>query len=261
MKIFILILAFTNCLFSDSIKDNLNKIPKNERKYLEYFFMEFVYYNNLAFIFLQDKPAALLTHSLDYLPNCYYPWHANTDSIRGWIVWKKYEHLFSHPNFIFTEDIKNQDTRDIFVINKISLLHVLKRERERFAEKLGETFSPEEFVKKLEETKHLYPFIHYDDELLGIILGFGAESSRKFVEMHDQLFAMDPTREERHVMSGVVFIGDPNSQEVQKLRNIYQDQRDTLYRLYKNKDCLRTTLLLLSQEKLQKIDPLKKREI
>lgn len=249
-KIAVIIFFLGSYLFADSIKENLNKIPKRERRYLEYFFRDFVYTSNLAFIFLDYKPASLNSHIL-YAPNyCYFNRSANTSSIKGWEIFKKNEHLFSHPNYLFTEEIRDQGiikVRDILCINKISLLNVLIDHKKRFIEKLGNSFSPEKFIKDIEEKKCLFSLINDDDELLGIILGFGAESSRNFVECHEKLIGFDSTGNTYSKINGVVFKGLPHSKEANELMDRYHQQQEQLCNFYRQRDFLEATLLLLCQ--------------
>lgn len=170
--------------------------------------------------------------------------------MKRWAIWKKYEHLFPHPNYIFTEKIKDQGIikgRDIFVINKAALFRTLEIHKDRFIEKLGRSFSPEQFIKNIEEKKCLYPFINDDDELLGIILGFGRESSRLFVEAHEKTSRICSGEEDFHQICGVIFMGDPSSKEVKNLRELSKTARYTLQNVQK-KECLLATLTLLMQE-------------
>ncbi len=108
-------------------------------------------------------------------------------ALRGWRAFRKHEHLFPHPHFIFSEDIfecgNDFKILHIYVINKESLIKCLCENDLFFKKMLGYEFSPRSFIKKLEEGISLPSLLNNDEELMGVLLGFGQESAHAYKEM------------------------------------------------------------------------------
>ena len=158
-----------------SVQEQLRQVPSKERFYLEAYFKDFLLHNLLGHVvFFETKPACIICVSV---ASGRQPFLKKSIS-EGWSCWKKYEAFFSHPNFIFCEEEHTFETGkllEIILINKQTLAKCLAQNASIFKEILGEEFSVEEFMTRLEEEKKLSPLIHHDECLLGIILGFGYE--------------------------------------------------------------------------------------
>jgi hypothetical protein len=164
---------------------------------------------------------------------------------KGWISWKKYESLFPHPNFIFVEeeDLCNS-VKHIYIINKKSLLLQLHKHSGLYQEILGSHFSPESFLKDLEQKKNLDSLIKNDECLKGMILGFGPESSLSF-KKKNTLEKNDPSNRadryqgivvkepKRSMIFPVGFMGNSDSEEVKNLTYVYEKELGELWIRYK----------------------------
>ncbi len=180
-------------------------------------------------------------------------------ALKGWKVLKKHQDLFSHPNFIFTENLfepdKDLSVLHIYFINKLSLRACLKKYNSAFQEILGSGFSSEKFISQLEEGLSLPHLVNQDELLTGLLLGFGEESSKafknKYVSSSDAGLHVEP-----EIIQGVsikmpqscdfmpvMFVGNPNSPEVKQLVSTYEQELQATWSMYKkSKKPLKTIL-------------------
>lgn len=239
------------------VEDSLKTLTCSERFYLDKFFRACIRTNHFGFTIFSDKPVSLSGYFIrcrsDELPS---PYH-NKLIARGWNIWKKHEHLFQHRNFIFCEE--REDVYDeslnfnfkichIYLINKSALLTLLKAQESTFTKYLGEEFSPETFLTKVENTKKLTPYLNNSDVLLGLVLGYGLESALKFEELQKCASCGSPGIEVcqaivSHLPKGckiepVVFMGDPKSMEVKNIKEHYADPIEKIWSIYKDKNFL-----------------------
>lgn len=172
----------------------------------------------------------------------------------GWNTWKKYKKKFNN-NFIFLEQSNkfNQKLKDIIVINKKELEKTIEENKEKFG------------LFKTSFVKNNIWKIKNDDELLGIILGYGKNNSEKFYlsriknnkEIKLHLF-IDKTdyiklvlkefglfRKNIHFMTLPCFMVDLNTDETKMLKKKYEKARQDIIFHYKNKDFLEGTFELL----------------
>ena len=103
------------------------------------------------------------------------------------------------------------------------------------------------FILQLEKKKKLRPLIHYDQKLLGILLGFGRESSSAFRDMYLGQEVIPPLKRVGYRPKGcsitpVSFRGDPDSQEVKELIEIYTNEIQEIEKIYTGGSFLITTL-------------------
>ncbi|MCP5470065.1 MAG: hypothetical protein H7A36_06140 [Chlamydiales bacterium] len=246
----------------------LKQVPFKERVYLEHFFRQQIASSQLGYpIFFANKSAALTIVEVRRCSS-YYPY---TVAGKGWQAWKKYEHLFPHPNFIFCEEKQRESNYfHLIVVNKQNLRKVLIENEDLFKEVLDEhyiklfkqPFSPDLFIAKLEKMKRLEPLIWGDCALYGLIYGFGRESSVNCRRYRKESFPKDgsweriPAIKKEMVIHGkngktyvkgfgihpVAWSGDPESEEVQKLATIYEEQCIALRRMFRRKSCLKPVL-------------------
>ena len=263
-----IMLSLSSLAWASGVDTALQQIPYREQVYLQHFFHKQIQHSQLGYpIFFSDKPAAHVVVNVKRC-NSYYPY---TVAGKGWQVWKKYEHLFPHPNFIFCEE-KQTNTKyvHLVVVNKESLRKVVVANEELFREVLDELylklfkqpFSLDLFITMLEKFKYLKPLIWYDEALYGLILGYGRESSvnckryRKEGYPEDGRWAGIPGDRKKMIIHGkggktyvktfgirpVRFGGDPESKEVQALAKTYEEQCIQLRRMFRRKGCLKPVL-------------------
>src|SRR5262249_20305684 len=84
-----------------SIESNLKKVPFEDRFYLKFFLRDVFLHENMGHVlFFDNKPACFTGFALGRQQH-----YLEKLLSKGWMSWKKYEHLFPHPNFIFIEEI------------------------------------------------------------------------------------------------------------------------------------------------------------
>ena len=256
-------ISFGGLLFSCNIDTSLKKLPFWDRYCMKVFFDQAVKYDQAAHVlYFDNKPACLTGPFLSNQNKTF----KDTLSFKGWRAFKKNEHLFPHPNFIFTENLfgSSDDFKvlQIYLINKEVLKSCLTKHKTLFQEILGSEFSLEEFISQLESGCSIPSLLHEDEMLLGIILGYGEESAQAFKEVRKKctnFYAPPPTetyqridlkRPENCKIHPVVFMGNPNSPEVKELVSTYEQELQEVWPVYNNsKKPLKTVLERLCEGK------------
>lgn len=169
-------------------------------------------------------------------------------ALKGWQAFKRHAHLFPHPNFILSETVfeSGNDCKilHVYMINKKTLVKCLTEFEALFQTILTEDFSPGVFIAKLEAGYSLPMLVNRDEMLLGIILGYGPESAFSFKNMQSQCSKTSvpiPTTTYCRIdlqspkgcnIDPVVFMGNPNSQEVRHLTTIYEQELEQFWQHY-----------------------------
>lgn len=248
MRIFtcFLFLLFGSSLFSGTTDESLIKLSFLERYYMKVFFDEAITKDQAAHvIFYDNKPISQTGPAIIY----HHKKFRDKISLKGWKVFKKYEHLFPHPNFIFTENIcknsKDSKTLQIYIINKMSLRSCLNTHLNLFQETLGPSFSIDTFISQLENGDSLPSLIDENEMLLGVLFGYGEESSKAFNKVvkectDDHIPPSTKTYQEiglktpeKCKIQPVVFMGNPDSKEVEALKSTYEKELDGFWPKYK----------------------------
>ncbi len=258
MRLFLTIVFLTLCLglHAESVEEKLKNLTLKERSYLKFFFNDLIYYDSFGHVlFYQNKPVCLIG-----LIKKGYGSFREKLPYKGWEVWKNVEYLFPHPNFIFCEEVINLNSSIVSVIsivNKKTTLNVVKKHENLFKEVLGQDFSPSNFIAQIENKKQLRALINDDEALLGILLGFGEESAKAFKEKeingsrssHSSDYqCIEIKGPEKCRIYPIGFLGNPTSEEVKQLKDIYSYELKNLWALYRGKNSLKITLEKLCQE-------------
>lgn len=244
--IFVVILntGFLHC--DEIIESKFKKIPYYHRVCLKFFFKEFYLKDALGHVlFFNTKPVAITGFYEKKNRPIFKNFFANIiENIhdkcfeKSWNVWKKYECLFPHSNFIFAEDktifADGEQVRNIYAINKSSLLRCLENHEYIFREILGQNFSINEFIENLEMEKQVLPLINHDEALLGIILGYGAESALGFKKNEKQT-GINLKVPEKCPIWPLGFMGNCENLEVKYLIKYYEEELMELH--YKYQSC------------------------
>ncbi|MCH9610712.1 MAG: hypothetical protein S4CHLAM81_05690 [Chlamydiales bacterium] len=253
-------------VFATDVDAGLAQMSFKERIYLNHFFRRYISMSHLGYVvFFDQKPVAL--EAVD-VKRCRSSFSA-TRAAKGWQVWKKYEHLFPHPNFIFCEEKqRNPNYFHLIVVNKGSMLRVVRENEAIFREVLDkmchdlfhEPFSPELFVQNVEQFKFLMPLILGNDVLLGLLMGFGSDSAatREQARLGREKLGWTrvPQIPKKMIIYGkggithvkafgilpVAWTGDPKSDQVQELAHTYEQQCIALRRMFRKKSCLKPVL-------------------
>ncbi len=197
-------------------------------------------------LFFNTKPACNICIAIKYPDKRF----KDVLALRGWYAFKENEYLFPHPNYIFVAhyygDSEAYRLLRIDLINKAPFKSSLIKNEHLFREILGSDFTPDKFMSKLEEGQPLFTLLHGDHMLLGILYGYGAESSKAFKTMTGNLTRETPPPQTETYcridlktpsgckMNPVVFMGNPNSEEVKQLGSIYEEELEESWDRYKN---------------------------
>lgn len=232
-------------IFGSVVEEGLKQVSLHDRACMRVFFGDAIKMDQIDHVlYFENKPASVIAKVLETKNRHFH----DTLCLKGWHAFKKNEHLFPHPRFIFNESIINfaEDFKvlHIYIFNKQSLENCLQRHESLFKETLGQDFNSQLFVKALEEGHSLYSLIRKDEVLLGILLGFGEESSKAYRDFntkggaffHSKMYCgIDLKRPKGCKIQPVIFMGDPNSQEVKKLTSIYEKELEEFSKIYEQK--------------------------
>lgn len=256
--IFLVAVLFSFSLRGQTIEKLLDGIAPDDREKIEQLFSFFVRRDSLGYVlFGETKPVCAtgiaLTCKESMTPFAWTdnPLHYQKEIKGCWEVWQRYAHLFKHPNIIICEEYEGMAGGiylHLFFINKKTVGPLLEKYREDFAEILGVKFSPKAFIAELEKKKKLRPLIQNDEKLMGLLLGFGRESStafKNFRKKGDELAR--PLGRIAHRPKGcpitpVCFRGYEDSQEVKELVKIYDKEIQEIADIFNDKNFLTITL-------------------
>jgi len=188
MKFFLFLLfACTSFLANASIKE----IPKSEFKKIKYLYTYLLTEHDFSYVVFGSKPMALADICL-WLPDVpvYRRMHAEERLFKtksALKAWYAYKQEFAFNEFILLD--KEEDLFDCLVfvlIHKKNMLALLHKHQSIFKEKLGSSFEPEFFLKKIESRElSLAQAIHGNLGLLGIMLGYGVKNSMLYQERYE----------------------------------------------------------------------------
>lgn len=229
----------TQVLFASDIGNRLEQISYSEKNKMNCFFQYAIECDSLGYVlFFNNKPACSI--------GCSSLQKGFWKILKGWMIWKKYEHLFPHPNYIFCNE--NNYLSDgcqilsLYVINKQALLECVSENETIFKKNLGENFSKEIFLDLIEKSKNLDALIGNNEILRGIILGFGEESATAFYLQNSSLPPNTfPQLTETYCCVGgeldgrvypVSFMGNPRSERVKSLVKTYRQEKDIIQQRY-----------------------------
>ncbi len=258
MRKIVLILFLLFCsLEGMEVTEILHSIPPKDREKIEFLFSYLIQRDNLGFVLFGNmKTAAFCSIPVvcDYaiVPKSMTPtplrYQKNLKQALD--VWGFYKHRFKHPNIIVCEEYNCFTTSSflqLIFIDKRKLASLLEKYREDFEEVLGKNFSSVDFIAKVEKKRKLRPLIHHDEKLLGLLLGFGRESSNSFKKMShgeeaDPTYKIAGHRPKGCCIVPVSFRGNPDSEEVKALIDIYSKELVEIESIFKSDSFFVTTL-------------------
>ena len=257
MRAIYLTVFFLFCsLEGKEVADIMQSMPSKDKERIEFFFSYLVQRDNLGFVLFGHTKAAafcsipivcdyaLVPESITETPLKY-----QKNLKQSWAVWNRYKDKFKHPNIIICEEhdcFKKSAFLQLFFIDKRKLGPLLDEHREDFEKVLGKNFLATDFMDRLEKKRKLRPLIKHDEKLLGLILGFGKESSSGFKKMQkgekDPLFTRVGHRPKGCCIVPVSFRGNPDSTEVKALVDTYTKEILEIEDIFKRDSFLSDTL-------------------
>lgn len=176
--------VFSGYCYSISVVQFVENLPSNERKELEAFFRHLVAVSDFGYTLFGSKPMSMDAWSneasLSYL---FFPVVNNTTVIKnGWSLWMKYSHLFKGSRFCLRCCLhSNGKSSAIFLINRLAVARVINANIEAFKKYLGDHVTVSDILTGIERDQSiLNDTLGGNEELLGILLGYGAVNSQKF---------------------------------------------------------------------------------
>jgi hypothetical protein len=150
-------------------------------------FKDLIDEHDYAYTIFGSKPMSLADFGLESPPNL--PFHRKLRSKflmfkrrSSLNSWYKYRDDFDLKDFIFLDEEKDWiDCLVLILINKKNMLRVLRENSSIFKEELGEDFTPESFLEKLEKREvSIAIAIKESQKLMGIMLGYGVRNATLF---------------------------------------------------------------------------------
>lgn len=252
----VLFFATSELLFGGIVEEGLKQTSMHDRACMRAFFDDAIKMDQIAHVlYFENKPAAVIAKIIKAKGNHFH----HIFCLKGWRAFKKNERFFPHPHFIFSESEVNFDNDfkvlHIYLINKKTLARCLAKHMLIFQEILGQEFDSKLFIRALEEGLPLDSLIHKNEVLLGILLGFGEKSSTDFRDfnagsLQSQTYCGIDIKSPRGCkIQPVVFMGDPDAQEVKELISIYEEELEKFSKIYmQKKDPLKLILERLCAE-------------
>ena len=245
-------------------KESVQKLIQDERMILEKFFQILVKTDGLGYTLYGSKPICLSAY-FDSVPLGNFFHGCNSNAIkRGWQVWKKYESYFPHPNYLIfavREIVSENITHLLYFINKPLLIQTLQTHHKLFVQELKRNFEPQDLLAELAEKRDLLAVLNHHEGLLGILLGYGVESSMNFqardkVWNHGVPLSYDEADFQSTLVNGfeplcelmpITFSGNPHSPEVKALLAQNEKEIEYLRELYSQGKFLEITLSKLME--------------
>lgn len=259
-------------------------ITDGDREELELFFANLVEQDQFGYVLFSEKPIALSggfvkTPSDNVLAGV----ETGCLCLKRWELWKSHFEKIRFPNFLLIEEnfAASPDIRFIFLINKTLFARTIRDHSDRIREIAGCILDPVNILADLEQGKTtLQQAIFFNEELLGILLGFGEHNSGLFAKRRQlqgplliplalkikPSIGFNSVEEEVSSISGrlqnpydddfgvcqidpVVFVADLTHPETSHLCRKYLKARGRLCRLFQNQSYLMVSLkqLMLDQ--------------
>lgn len=261
----ILLLVSLGSLFGegDSVQDKLCLIPEAERRQLEWFFRSLVSVDGWGYALFGTKAVALSGYfSVEPIDNIMC-WYGASFMKRGWEVWEKYEFLFPHPRYIFDKESYKPNLWSFYLINKDNAINVINKYERLFQEEIEGFCDAGRVLKTIEANHSLYTSLSRHEGLLGIMLGFGPESSFNYYK-RDLVFEgrgpvclnnclLEEVSYQTHEKApyikirSIAFMGNPLSREAQAILKQNRQERKMILKQYSQGNFLEITLKKLME--------------
>lgn len=274
------------------VAKELQNIPKEDKEALEFLFRE-LHYAPCSYVLFGDKPMSICSF-LDvevYHPQNYrfYDFmdfsigamrRNNLMGLKGWEVWKKYRTSFPSSKYFLLEN-HDDGCMTLVMINKHAILRIVEENIDLFRNTLGTELTPQTVLDRCVRSQDIFrDVLQYNDELLGILLGYGRHNALLFSRKHQiegirdsQKFSLmkkamvpsqgfDTIDDERNdinkrltvfdksilddfnplLMALPFFVVDPDHLETKELKNKYKEQYKNIIKQYEKRDFLEVTL-------------------
>ncbi len=250
--------------------DFVLKLPRKDRKKLEFLFSQFISYDDFSYCLFGSKPMSLSGYPKPFI---YSNWMSFRESIQpryikmhlAWKTWLKYRHHFQNPNFVIWKE-KSPWWKDegiiILIANKQKMNFVIQHYAEDFSSVLGEAASSAESLLEKASKRPLFEdVLKCHEGLIGILLGYGRNNAFLFHQRdlgacislssiweEGIVKQMSQPEGDMHlVLHYPCCMVDPNSEETKRLRDEFISTREKIFDYYRHDEytLLEKTLALL----------------
>lgn len=266
-------------LLTFQVNASLSNIQEQEVKKILSLFEDLIYEHDFSYVIFGSKPMALADICL-WVPDI--PIHRRIHSTLNLIqtkerlkAWYKYKDEFNLKDFILLD--KEEDLFECLVfvlIHKARMLSHLHLYENIFTEILGNSFTPESFLEKIEKREvSLANAINHNHGLLGIMLGYGVRNSllfqekrvlfkeiekrkwilskeselyKKFQKIHSQLQPFNEF-EEFSIIMPLHFAADISHPETIELREKYKNDQQKIAKLMRKPKFINRALIRLME--------------
>ncbi|MBP9842357.1 MAG: hypothetical protein KBC64_08070 [Simkaniaceae bacterium] len=246
-----------------NIQEKLSLIPPQEKMLLDRFFRSLVETDGWGYALFGTKALSLAGYfEIEPIDNILCGYGAFFIK-QGWAVWEKYAHLFPHPHYIMAGESHKENLYSFYLINKANALIVINQHLLLFQKELPDFYDANRLLKQIEESHSLYKSLNQHEGLLGVMLGFGQESSMNYHQRDLVIEQRKPLCFPRVVLDGVsyqtknkapylrswpiVFVGNSASLEVKSILNQNKKDRKKVVRQYSQGNFLEITLQKLTE--------------
>jgi hypothetical protein len=170
------------------IKENIDcmidAMQEDERLSLEKLFQRMFNHDHFSYTLFYDKPISLsgdftiTPFQIDQsIPcgGCFW---------KNWEIWKKYQKDFPMIRYLLIEGSLDKNRKAIYFINKKAFIKTVNKHLDLFRKELGENITAIILLNKIEENHKFLSFLHNNQMLLGILLGYGEHNAELFSKRH-----------------------------------------------------------------------------
>lgn len=268
----------------------LEMMPRKDKERLEYFFQTLIGWDAFGYVLFGDKPMSFSSSEKQINPFnsfdsfCFAISPRRIQTVNGFETWKKYESLFSMPRFVFLYDESPSNETFLF-INKKKFISTVDRHALLFQHVLRREVTGEELLQEATSKPLLSEVLADQDELIGILFGFGEKNACLFQRMMQLKSAKEQAdfckkfsfgypweKEDEELDKGYESVGwisanitgahlknldlinlpgfcaILNDPETAALKEHYLETREKIIEYYKDKDFLEATLQALTAE-------------
>ncbi len=281
----IFLLFFPSINFAQNIQDILDKIPREDRKALEYIFYRLMKSDNFSYTLFGDKPVSLSgDFTLTPCGNILTGHRCGGVFWKNWKIWERYQNKFKIKDYLFIKEpsLNCPNVVNVVFINKKCFVEKVNQHIDIFRNKLSNDLTGENLLVQIEKNQKFSPIIKNDEMLWGILLGYGLHNAKLYCkrEKLEQFISIEdfpkipekkpiPTENfssieeeceylnsklrpfgERHylplISNSIFFVADPEHAETKALEKKYRELRGRISAIYAKGDFLEITLSKLT---------------
>ncbi|NGX61771.1 MAG: hypothetical protein K940chlam9_01260 [Chlamydiae bacterium] len=175
-----------------SAKADIRNVPRHDLENIERLFEDLIDNHDYSYAIFGSKPMSLADFNLKVPENLslYRRLRSKFFLVKRRArlkSWYKHRREFNFEDFIFLDEESDWlDCLVLILINKKNMLQVLRDNEAIFKEEIGESFTPESFLERLEKREISFAkATGKNQRLIGIMLGYGERNATIFQKRFD----------------------------------------------------------------------------